>query len=567
MDRATEYAKQVVSGQVVAGLPHIQACQRHLTDIERSASPDFAYEWKPELSERVIDYANTLTIAEGVEPKPLTLLPFQHFDIGALFGWVRKDNGFRRYRRSYKSLARQNSKTFQNGIIGTYIAGFSGYKYGKLFTVATKRRQARLAWEEMSKFIEIDPDLSDLFKVQDYKSLITCEGTNCTIEALSREGGLDDGFRSIFSSIDEIHQMQDNSIYKALYNGTRSLPETLVSMITTRGKSLNGFCYEMDSYALSVLAGTSEADDFFVDIFTLDKDDDYFDESVWVKANPFLMTTDHGREIMRQDAKTARDMGGSDLSDFLTKCLNIWALETDNAYIDVEAWQDCGTDKTLENMRGQPCYVGLDLSSGGDLTTIGLDFPLPDGRDYFESHSFMPRGRFEEHIKTDLAPYDIWEKQELITITGGPSDFKNDYLFIIKYLDEIREQYDLKYLGIAYDPHNADALLSDLEEFGCPLMEIRQSARALNDATVAIQLGVKSRTIEYNRRNALLTWSMVNAKTVANSFGEIKVDKDPKARNRRIDPVDALIDAHTMKMKMPPVLDLNERILSDDWTL
>ena len=43
MDRATEYAKQVVSGQVVAGLPHIQACQRHLTDIERSASPDFAY--------------------------------------------------------------------------------------------------------------------------------------------------------------------------------------------------------------------------------------------------------------------------------------------------------------------------------------------------------------------------------------------------------------------------------------------------------------------------------------------------------------------------------------------
>ena len=122
-------------------------------------------------------------------------------------------------------------------------------------------------------------------------------------------------------------------------------------------------------------------------------------------------------------------------------------------------------------------------------------------------------------------------------------------------------------MGFVLDLHNVDALLSDLEEFGCPLMEIRQSARALNDATVAIQLGVKSRTIEYNRRNALLTWSIVNAKTVANSFGEIKVDKDPKARNRRIDPVDALIDAHTMKMKMPPVLDLNERILSDDWTL
>ena len=68
------------------------------------------------------------------------------------------------------------------------------------------------------------------------------------------------------------------------------------------------------------------------------------------------------------------------MSDFLTKCLNIWALEADNAYIDVEIWQDCGTDKTLEDMRGQPCYIGLDLSSGSDPSTIGLDFPLPDGR-------------------------------------------------------------------------------------------------------------------------------------------------------------------------------------------
>ena len=29
------------------------------------------------------------------------------------------------------------------------VAGFSGYQHGKLFTVATKKRQARLAWEEI----------------------------------------------------------------------------------------------------------------------------------------------------------------------------------------------------------------------------------------------------------------------------------------------------------------------------------------------------------------------------------------------------------------------------------
>jgi phage terminase large subunit-like protein len=108
-------------------------------------------------------------------------------------------------------MARQNGKTFENGIMGTYIAGFGGYHYGKLFTVATKKRQARLAWEEMSKFIGIDDDLKydreknpdGYFEVKDYKSVIEAVKTNCTIEALSKEAGLDDGFRSIFSSIDE----------------------------------------------------------------------------------------------------------------------------------------------------------------------------------------------------------------------------------------------------------------------------------------------------------------------------------------------------------------------------
>lgn len=81
----------------------------------------------------------------------------------------------------------------ENGIIGTYIAAFCGYQYGKLFTAATKKRQARLAWEEMSKFINIDPDLQELFSVKDYKSLIIAHETSCSIEGLSREAGLDDG--------------------------------------------------------------------------------------------------------------------------------------------------------------------------------------------------------------------------------------------------------------------------------------------------------------------------------------------------------------------------------------
>lgn len=204
MDRVTEYARRVVAGEVIAGKLHILACQRHLNDLEKQNTKEFPYYWDVEKANRIINYAETLTIAEGTEPKPVKLIDCQAFDMGCTFGWIRCDNNKRRFRRRYKSVARQQGKSFENGIMGTYIAGFSGYKEGKLFTVATKKRQSRIAWEEMAKFIRVDEDLAELFKVQDYKSMITALNTNCTIEALSKEAGLDDGFRSIFASIDRV---------------------------------------------------------------------------------------------------------------------------------------------------------------------------------------------------------------------------------------------------------------------------------------------------------------------------------------------------------------------------
>lgn len=560
-DRVTEYAHKVASGKVVAGELHRLACERHLNDLQRQRSEEFPYYYDPDKALEIIYYAETLTIAEGTEPKPVRLLESQAFDLGVTFGWFKTSNNKRRFRRRYKSMARQNGKTFENGIMGTYIAGFGGYNYGKLFTVATKKRQARLAWEEMSKFITIDPDLNEYFKVMDYKSVIEALETYCTIEALSKEAGLDDGFRAIYASVDEIHQHKDNKIYKALYNGTRALDETLVSMITTRGDNLNSFCKEMDDYAIKVLQGLATAEDFFVDIYCLDETDDIWDPDNWVKANPFIASNPEKFETLKTDAQTARDMGGSDLRDFLTKSLNMWVQNTDDQFIIADKWQKCGSKRTLEDMRGRSCWVGLDLSSGGDLTSYALEFPFQEnGKDkyYFYSHSFMPRGRIQEHIETDLAPYDLWEQMELITVTGGGGDFKNDYKFIIKDLERLKEEYDLKFLGIGIDPHNADGILSDLEEFGCPVVIIPQSCKSLNDATVDMQLIVKSEDLEYNSQNELLTWSFLNAKIVRNSFDEIKVDKKPGARFKRIDPVDACVDAHAcmLKNKTKEVVDV-----------
>ena len=73
------------------------------------------------------------------------------------------------------------------------------------------------------------------------------------------------------------------------------------------------------------------------------------------------------------------------------------------------------------------------------------------------------------------------------------------------------DTYDIDLTSFAYVPHYASVFLLDLEDFGCDLVEIKQSARSLNDATIDFGLEVKAHNIEYDERNKLLTRSMNDA--------------------------------------------------------
>lgn len=547
-DRVTEYAQAVVDGKVpFCGRLHILACKRHLNDLKKQRTEKFPYYWSVEAADRILEYAETLTIKEGFEQKPVRLFDCQAFDIGCTFGWLRCADDFRRFRRRYKSVSRQQGKSFENGIMGPYIAAFGGYQEGKLFTAATKRRQAKIVWDEMRKFIQSDSELSEYFSIKEYSTTITALNTGCTIEALSKEGGLDDGFRGIFNSVDELHQHKDNSIYSALWKGTRNLPETLLSVITTRGKNPRSFCKEFDDFCVSVLEGTVTADDIFVDIYTPDEGDDIWDINNMLKANPLFVGNPEKIKALAAEAENAKNMGGMEKIDFIVKSLNMWSSVQDKSYVKPNDLMACATDKSIESFRGCECWVGLDLSSGGDLTTIALEFD-DGGKDYFFAKSYMPRGRFQEHIENDFAPYDMWEREGLIKVTGGEMSFKNDYKFIIADLKRFAEEYGIKYRAIGVDPHNADGFIADLEAFGCPVVLVKQSARSLNSATVDIRLNVKSHNVEFDKNNEMLIYSFENAVVVENSFEEIKIEKRDFKNGNRIDPVDACIDAHFCKM-------------------
>ena len=553
IDRVTKYALDVIEGKEIAGNYVKLACQRHLNDLESSKLVPYKYEFDIEKSLRIIDYAETLYIAEGEEPTQLKLYPFQDFILGSLNGWVEKGTGYRRFRTSYVQLGRQNGKSFLNGILGTYYGNFDGYNYGQIYCTATKADQAKIVFNEMVKFINSDEDLKELFKVQEYKSTIIGNITNSIIRALGRDTKSIDGFRPLLGIVDEYHAHKDNQMYKLLEGGIKKMKQALISVITTAGFDLNAPCFELYEYCCNLLKSVFTNESQFVFIAQMDEKDDIWLPENWIKANPTLAFDKAALENLIPVAATAKDMGGETLRDFLTKQLNIWVQATDNVYIkDIEMWKKLSSSMSLEDMRGKECWIGLDLSSGGDLTSLGLVFPFYDEKGqkkyFIHSHSFMPSKRLAEHIKTDNAPYDMWVKEELITLTETLGGIKTDYKYIIEYLKRIVKKYDIKVRMICYDPHNASAFLSDLEETGWDSLSIVQSCKYLNDATVDFRLEIESGNVIYNKEESkVLTWAMANAKVVHNSFKEIKIDKD--LSQKRIDCVDAVIDAWTEAMK------------------
>nr|DAR37952.1 MAG TPA: Terminase large subunit [Caudoviricetes sp.] len=568
MDRVTEFAKSNEKNKKDFGEDARLAFKRHIDDLARSKKndPNFPYRFDEEKAEDIIELANKLTIAEGEGNEQFTCAGFQEFILGSLFGWVHKETGKRRFTDSYVQVARQQGKSVLNAILGIKCCNFDNYNYGQIYCTATKADQARIVLKEIIKFINADNDLKELFDIKDYKSEITGKITSTVIRALGRDTHTIDGFRPYLGIVDEYHAHKDNQMYKLLKGGTRKLKQSLISVITTAGFNLNAPCYDLYKYCRRVLRGIDVNERQFIYIAQMDEKDDIWDPANWIKCCPLTGKDPELVAAMQEDAHKAQSMGGAELRDFLTKALNIWVTNAETAFLDLAEWEKCGSERDLRDFIGKQVIVGLDLSSGGDLTSYCLEFPYEDeetgDRRYFlHSQSFMPRHRLQEHMDLeDNAPYVIWQKQGLLTVTTAAGGIKTDYKAILSSLHDIVDKYQLDVMAIGYDPHNASAFLLDLEDFGCDLIEIKQNARSLNDATVDFQLEVKAHNMEYNKGNVLLTRSMNDAIiSEPNSFGEIKIDK--MLQKNRIDPCDAAICAHKIAMGADlETVDINDAV-------
>lgn len=580
LEEITEYAESCVSGEIMSCKKHRWSCQRFLNDRKRAESdPEYPYTWNEQAAQNIVDWFSMLYHSKGdLAGEPILLTPWQKFRLCQLYGWVRKDTGLRRFRKSYTQIARKNAKSQEEAGVALYEASVTAVKNGEVcevYTAGVKRDQSKIVFNEAALMLQRSP-LRTKFRIT--KDAITHPVSGSYIKALSKEDGKSgDGTNPALLVIDEFHQHPTTEFYDLGLGGNTKEP--LLMIITTAGVDLNCPCYVAEyQYCSRVLDPDTdiEDDEYLIDICELDPEDyenldNLGDEKLWEKANPIRMSYEGGRDKLRQAYKTASEVP-EHMSAFLTKCMDVWIMAKEDGYMNMGKWKTCQVDAIPIDTKGMPVYVGFDMSAKIDLTSVAFVIPFesaeqdPEGKPVIKyivfSHSFVPsREKLVERKKKDKAPYDAWEREGFLTVTNTPIV---DQGTVMRYVLETCKKNKWEIETLCFDPANASKLMMDLSDEGYEVEEVYQSHKSLNESTQGFREQVYSGNILYTY-NPVLNFAMSNA-VIRRSNGLIKIDKD--AATKRIDPVDAVLCAYKLAMYHEfhsAAAEAIDKFLESDW--
>lgn len=549
-----QYCRNCISGEIPSGKKHIWACERFLRDLERIGTEDFPYIWDEQRADRIVKWFSLLKHSKGaLAGKPIELTSWQKFRECQIYGWIHRETGRRRFRKAFTEVGRKNAKSQMEAgeaLFELAITSTQNQEVNEVYTAGVKRDQSKIVFNECDLMTRGSLIRS---KFNFKRDCIEHIKTGSFMKALSKEDGRSgDGTNPAFLIIDEYHQHPTTDFYDlALGSNTK---EPLTSIITTAGKDLTYPCYTQEyDYCTKLLDPNVDVqnDEYFVDICEADTGDDIGSEDTWKKANPIRAYFPEGLQKIREDYEVAKQIPEK-LIAFLTKMLNMWVQAKDNGYMDMSKWKACEVKELPIDIAGRPVYVGFDMSSKIDLTSVAFIIPYqcdvvdaqgkPVVRYILWTHSFIPTtDKLREHIIKDKMPYDAWERMGYLTLTNTPIVDQN---FVMKYVLDECEKYNLDVQCLCFDPANASKIMMDLSDQGYVVEEVFQSHKSLNESTQGFREQVFAGNIAYIR-NPLLNYAMSNA-VIRTSNGLIKIDKDATAK--RIDPIDATLAAFKLAL-------------------
>lgn len=483
-DPATQYAREVHSGERVAGPDIRNACSRHLRDLEEG--PKRGLTWDLAAANKAIRFYRTVLKLNGgeFEGLPFELLPWQKFIVGSIFGWKSSD-GYRRFRVVYVESGKGSGKSPLAAGVGLTGLIADNEARAEIYAAATKKDQAMILFRDAVAMVQQSPELT--------KRLV-CSGTGQNIWNLAylksgsffRPISSDDGQsgpRPHMALIDEVHEHKTNMVVEMMRAGTKSRKQALIFMITNSGSNKRGPCWEYHEYGSRVASGALTDDGFFAYICSLDEGDDPIqDESCWFKSNPSLQDADlPGMKYLREQVTEARGMPSKEA---MVRRLNFceWT-GAESPWISWDVWSQAEERVPMSLLRNRPSVGGLDLSSTTDLTSFVLLFypTYEDPHWRLLPYFWIPDHDLDKREARDKVPYAAWVKSRDLETTPGRAISK---LHVLRRMQTICDYFQVD--KIAFDRWRIEDMRQLMSEYDITLPELVEFGQGFKDMGPAV---------------------------------------------------------------------------------
>lgn len=516
LERMNQYINDVKSRKVITNKWIKLAVKRFENDLEKSKDPNYPYEFKPELGEKFIKFAEMLKqVNDKWAGMPIVLMPFQCFIFMNIYSWVDKKTGNRRFRKAWLYMCRKSGKSTVVATSAIYdILSVNG---SQVCLGATTRAQASLVFDVIRGMIEQNPMLSSRLKIYNSTLRVTNEKNYGKIEVLSADTKkTGDGKNCSLGIFDEC-SASDYGIYRIIESGQSSRPQPLNLLISSGSDDLQSMGKQEYDRACKILEGIIEDDSYFTVLYCLDDEDDWRDESKYEKANPALGITS-SKEFLHK-LKVQAEQTPSLLTEFKTKNLGIWC-NSEKAWINHRYWVTCMDNaKKYSIDKTKPYYavMGVDLSKKQDLTALSLVI-YQDGRYFLKHKAYFPLDSLKERVTNESDLWYSWVEKGFVTGTPGKT-ISYDWLY--KDIMEWSKEWEIS--SILYDPYCSCELTTELEN-SFEMIPIPQNLKNLSPFTKSFEEEVLKGSVVDD--NPVMNWMISNATIYADANGNIKVVKN-----------------------------------------
>lgn len=519
-NEAQKYISDVLTGKIVVGEYIRKAVERHMDDLENAEERGIYFD--AEHASKIIEVFKNIPHAKGqILGQNFTLQGWQAFILWSVYGWKWTKTQTRRFSKIYIKVARKNGKTEFLAGVGVLGMTIDAISTGEIYWAATKYAQAEIGWERQKTMIELLMSRFDVFKQFGTNSKRIYNRKNRMFaRALGKDSKREDGLSPYYAIIDEYHAHPDTGLIDILESGMGAYKQPLTWIITTAGFDVFCVCKDFEDRCKAILDGHASNNEIFSMIFDLDEGDDWENPETWVKSNPSLGVSNSLRKMMSEYQKAKLEGVSKEIS-FRVKNLNQWH-NSKTTWIKLDTWKQNGIKIPDSELKGRPCYAGLDLGSVSDVSALVLCFPFPEeGFFYFKHFFYVPSSTAKVRSMGSNVNYLQWHRDGWLTITDGAA---TDYDYIFEDLKRINTDYEL--IILAYDRFNSSQLIINITtETDIKAQPYGQGFRSMSSPASEMERLTLLGQWKHDE-NPMMTWMVGNVALRMDAAGNIKPDKD-----------------------------------------